>query len=155
MIKFFVPGVLPSTTAQQKGVRIAVNRSTGRAVPTFYKKSKVAAAESMYDMMLSLHAPQIPLVGPVQILIVMVWPPLKKDKSNKFTYKTTKPDFDNASKAIIDSMTRLGYWEDDAQIVQATITKMHGPKCGLYVSVDHFADEYLTMEHFAEEMANV
>lgn len=154
MIKFFVPGVLPSTTAQQKGVRIAVNRSTGRAVPMFYKKSKVAAAESMYDIMLSLHAPQIPLVGPVQILIVMVWPPPKKDKSNRFTYKTTKPDFDNASKAIIDSMTRLGYWEDDAQIVRATITKMHGPKPGLYVSYGYFVDEDIAIEFFGE-LANV
>ena len=136
MIKFFVPCTLPSTTAQQKGVSIAVNHRTGRLSPMFYKKKKVAEAERMFDSMLASHAPQIPLYGPVEITICMVWPPLKKDKSGKFSFKSTKPDFDNASKAIIDSMTRLGYWGDDAQIVRSTITKLHGPKHGLYIEIE-------------------
>ncbi len=38
-------------------------------------------------------------------------------------FHTQRPDFDNASKSAADALTAIGAWNDDAQIVRATICK--------------------------------
>ncbi len=31
---------------------------------------------------------------------------------------TVKPDVDNLAKQLLDAMTRMGFWEDDRQVVE-------------------------------------
>lgn len=45
----------------------------------------------------------------------------KKPKTTKRT--NPRGDIDNYAKAIMDAITKLGYWEDDDQVVTATMHK--------------------------------
>lgn len=51
--------------------------------------------------------------------------PLKADAPN---FKTGKPDADNAAKAVMDALTDIGAWHDDAQVVRLTVRKEY--ECG-------------------------
>lgn len=42
------------------------------------------------------------------------------------TYPTGKPDLDNYAKAIMDCLTQLRLWRDDAQVVELTTRKLYG-----------------------------
>ena len=46
-------------------------------------------------------------------------------KSSAPYWHTSKPDFDNVAKAACDALTHLGVWKDDAQVVQAHVTKRY------------------------------
>lgn len=46
-------------------------------------------------------------------------------KPNAPKYKTGKPDADNAAKAIMDALTDIGVWRDDAIIVHLEVTKVY------------------------------
>jgi Holliday junction resolvase RusA-like endonuclease len=41
-----------------------------------------------------------------------------------------KPDVDNLAKAVMDCLTTVGLWRDDAQVVRQVITKLYAPKGG-------------------------
>jgi Holliday junction resolvase RusA-like endonuclease len=45
--------------------------------------------------------------------------------ADKMVRHTAKPDTDNAAKAILDCMTMLGWWRDDAQVAELTVTKWY------------------------------
>lgn len=53
---------------------------------------------------------------------------------------TTKPDWDNAAKAICDAMNAVVF-VDDAQIVRAFVTKIYAEKPGVDVKVEAFAPQ--------------
>lgn len=56
---------------------------------------------------------------------------------------TTKPDRDNADKAILDAMTRAGVWEDDQQVCLGPVRKWYAAKgCGpgVVVLAEHLGD---------------
>jgi Holliday junction resolvase RusA-like endonuclease len=40
-------------------------------------------------------------------------------------YHTGKPDFDNTAKAVSDALTQIGFWRDDALVVQCLVTKCY------------------------------
>lgn len=40
-------------------------------------------------------------------------------------YCESKPDADNLSKAVLDCLTRIGAWEDDAQICELLVVKRY------------------------------
>lgn len=40
-------------------------------------------------------------------------------------YPTSKPDFDNLTKAVADELTQLSVWQDDAQIVDHAFHKRY------------------------------
>lgn len=44
-------------------------------------------------------------------------------KPNAPIHKTGKPDADNAAKAVMDALTDIGAWHDDAQIVKLGVSK--------------------------------
>lgn len=46
--------------------------------------------------------------------------PLKADAAQ---FKTGKPDADNAAKAVMDALTDIGAWHDDAQVVNLVVRK--------------------------------
>lgn len=40
-------------------------------------------------------------------------------------HKTGKPDLDNAAKAVMDALTDIGAWQDDALVADLRVTKVH------------------------------
>ena len=49
--------------------------------------------------------------------------------------KVTRPDADNCAKALVDSLTTLQFFRDDAQIAELTISKWHGPEGSVSISI--------------------
>ena len=51
------------------------------------------------------------------------------------SYRVTKPDTDNLNKALKDCMTELGFWADDAQVVEEQIGKYWSDTPGIFVEI--------------------
>jgi len=51
---------------------------------------------------------------------------------------STKPDADNLAKAVMDALTQLNAWRDDAQVVQLHASKLYdnggGPGCKITIA---------------------
>ena len=70
--------------------------------------------------------------GPVTVLLHFAFKRpkghLRRDGSVKptaETYHTGKPDCDNAAKAVLDALTTLGAWGDDAQVARLVVGKTY------------------------------
>jgi len=46
-----------------------------------------------------------------------------------------KPDLDNLAKAVLDALTALGFWRDDAQVIRLLVTKAYGPRAGCRIQL--------------------
>lgn len=46
-------------------------------------------------------------------------------RDNAPSWVTTKPDLDNLEKAVLDALTNIGLWRDDAQVVGVLKTKSY------------------------------
>lgn len=85
-------------------------------------KTEIAAAAY-------LALPDNPLPGPLVLQIDFFFPRPKKHyakaglrRGAPFWHRS-KPDADNAAKAVMDALTTLGVWEDDAQVAQLVVRK--------------------------------
>lgn len=120
---FFLPIIPPTKTNQEKGINFKSRR--------VYTTSELRDVEAKFDAYLFPHRPDEPLTGAVRLLVHWMFPVTGKHKDGE--WKTTKPDIDNAVKTLIDRMTRLGYWKDDAQIVGLLIEKRYSEIPGVYI----------------------
>lgn len=70
-----------------------------------------------------------PIEGPVGISVVFLMPRpkylLKRTSPTGRVAHTGKPDADNMLKAVMDALTQIGVWRDDAQITDSTIVKRY------------------------------
>ncbi len=140
VIEFFAPCNPPKTTAQTN-TRIAVRG--GHAVA--YKGKEGREVEQLLAAVFAPHCPETPLDGPLRLDLEITWLPRSADigtkaKSKRFEnggkiWCDTKPDWDNASKAIVDIMAKLGFLIDDKTIVFATVKKYFGLRPGIRVSL--------------------
>lgn len=122
MINIIIPGEPDTATAQEKGVKIVRSR-TGRLYPQFYEKKKVKEAKENLASYLRFITPTEPMTGPIGIKIDYYFGRGSYPKKYTGTPKTTKPDLDNMAKALLDVMTKLHFWIDDAQVVNLQISK--------------------------------
>jgi Holliday junction resolvase RusA-like endonuclease len=83
------------------------------------------------------HLPSQPITGPVEVLIDAYFPRPKTHyrsngqvKDSAPRWHTSKPDAENVSKAVLDSLTNLGAWVDDSQVVKLTVTKRYAHNIG-------------------------
>lgn len=93
-------------------------------------KSQIAAAAREAKAI-----PAEPWTEPVALNLSFVMPrPKSHYRSGKHagqlkleapTWHTGKPDADNLAKAVMDSMTTLGFWRDDQQVAQLRIRKIY------------------------------
>lgn len=85
--------------------------------------------------------------GPLRVAIRFVFPRPKshhrKDGSLKAgspEFHTAKPDADNAAKAVLDALTEIGVWPDDAQVAQLWVSKRYGDP-GAFVEISKLDGE--------------
>ena len=99
-MEFFMEMRPPTSTAQMKKVRVVQGR------PMFYEPKAVKDAKAV--LVAGLLPPQSLVTG----------------RSHKHDeWRSTRPDTDNIEKLLKDCMTRLGFWEDDAQVARETVEK--------------------------------
>ena len=140
LVSFFVACEPPKTTAQQKGVAFTGGR------PRFYKKAKVAATETLYSLLLRKHAPKAPLGGPLQVWVEITFPWRKGDSQAvrrlwKRIPHPVRPDADNLEKTLLDVMSKLGFWSDDAQVADLRLRKFFGDVPGIGIAIGEAVGE--------------
>jgi len=75
------------------------------------------------------HLPAVPLSGPVRVDAEFYFRrPQRLQKKNSpsgFIPHIARPDIDNCYKAAADCLTQIGFFQDDASIVETTIRKRY------------------------------
>lgn len=143
MIAFMIDMTPPTATAQQKGVFVLGGRAH------FYTKAKVRDAENFLAAMLAPYRPPEPLEGPVYFQARWCYPYRKSEKrsvvaTGKEIPHATRPDLDNLEKNLLDVMTRLQFWGDDAQVFTKSTAKVWGPKGYLAIAIKTEAELFNT-----------
>lgn len=64
---------------------------------------------------------------------------LVKDGAPRF--HTSKPDADNAAKAVLDALTQIGAWHDDAQVAELNVLKVYGETPGVLIVIEELSGE--------------
>jgi len=92
-----------------------------------------------------LFVPATPITGPVSVDIALRFPrPKSHYRTGKHAgelrpdapiWHTAKPDRDNAEKAILDCLTRLAIWRDDAQVCCGQVTKRWHTQGGATITI--------------------
>ena len=124
MLKFTLP-IVPTAQAR---VKVAVRGKFAQA----YKTAGQKANERTLEACLLRHVPDKPMTGPLRLDFVAYLPvprsDSKKAREGKLSGEilpTKKPDLDNVCKNLLDCMTRLQFWHDDAQLVILTCRKSY------------------------------
>jgi Holliday junction resolvase RusA-like endonuclease len=112
------PRQLP--TAQQKGERVIMGKG-GKPFIHHFEKSKVSRGRRLLENAILDAIGDKPIVKAekgtaVYVAVSFVYPLGSQPKRMAGKYKTTRPDGDNLVKGLFDSCTRLGFWDDDAQL---------------------------------------
>lgn len=100
-----------------------------------WKRNVKAAAQVAWDGM--------PFIGPVRVSLVFHFA-RPASHYNKAGLKPTapkrwhdqKPDRDNLDKAVLDALTDLGVWRDDAAVCDGTILKVWSSSPGCHVTIE-------------------
>lgn len=123
MISFFMPMLPPTTTFQDK----KINWKT----KSIYESSEAKAARQKLEAHLAKHKPDKPLADEVGLRVMWVFPGDHKE----LKWKKTKPDLDNLNKAFMDTMAKLGFFKDDAQVCYLSVSKCSGLVSGVFVEM--------------------
>ena len=123
----------PTITAQQKGVRVVHGK------PFFYEKAEVTNARRKIEWAMKRYVPDEPIQGPV-ILSVALGVPTKDKKKLKKEWKDTRPDLDNMLKLLLDCLTEMQVFRDDAQIVQLHSQKKWSAEGYIHIKITEIED---------------
>lgn len=133
VINLFFEEGLPRATAQQKGEAVRYTRS-GQAYIQHYKKEKVKALHNEFAYRLKRYAPPVPSEDPIRLIVFLGFDVKEKQLWGK--YKTTRPDGDNYIKELKDVMTEIGFWKDDAQVVDERVVRTYAEKGSITIQVE-------------------
>ena len=113
-MEFDLSIIPPTVTAQEHRIRVVGGK------PMFYDTARLKMARNTFESILRHHAPEVPLEGPVSLTVEWRFS-TKTHPEGK--WRVTRPDTDNLQKLLKDCMTRVGFWNDDAQVCRETVTK--------------------------------
>lgn len=129
MIEFFLPlKKIPTVTHQQKKVRVVNGK------PQFYEPEELKEARELFMSLLTSHAPDIPLDGPLRLTTKWLFPRIKGTVNGQ--YKHTKPDTDNLVKLLKDCMERTGFYVNDSRVASDIVEKFWADTVGIYVKLE-------------------
>lgn len=134
-VQFFMPIKIPTVTAQERRVLPGKVCKDGKHTrPLFIDTPELANARGLYIAHLAQHKPENKLTGPLALRIVWCF---KSTKSNpRGSWKMTKPDTDNLIKLFKDCMTKVGFWNDDAQVAWELQEKRYDDIEGIFVQIN-------------------
>ena len=125
---------VPRTTAQQQKIAVI----NGKVLK--YDDKNLKATKRAYTDMLRLYVPDVMHESAVSVSICYYFERPKSVKKNAI-YKITRPDLDNLAKALLDVMTKLGFWVDDSLIAKLHLTKKYAKgDVGIKILIDGIDD---------------
>lgn len=121
--------------------RPRMNTYTGRA----YTPNKTKNYEYLVRQLFVYKYPEFePIVGRVKLSIIAYFELPKSISKQKeaemlagIISPTKRPDIDNITKIILDALNKFAY-EDDAQIIEATIIKKYARTPRVLVKIEEF-----------------
>lgn len=127
-IEFMIMGQPPKHTAQGSST-VLKNFKTGKYFIGKKANSNATQDKNYLLAMLIPHRPKTPLQGAIKCEIELFYS-WRKSETKKNISKgempvITKPDCDNLAKQILDCLTRLNFWNDDAQVFDLRIVKKY------------------------------
>lgn len=128
MIQVFLPMVPPTATGQMRAVRVVGGK------PVFYDPPAVIETRAKLEAALAPHRPAQPIEEPIRLVVKWLFP--RGECHTDGAWKTTRPDIDNSMKLLLDAMTRLGYWRDDAQVCSMILEKFWAETPGIFLRVE-------------------
>jgi len=135
--QIFIPCVPPKATHQ--GSAMILRRKDG--TPFVGKASNSAGAKAKKTLLTLLlcHAPKRSFEGPTEVEVKLVFPwrksEPKKNKALGIMPMVTKPDLDNLSKMIVDSMADANWFSGgDQQVHLLTLSKWWGDEVGITIT---------------------
>ena len=110
-----------SAKAFVRGNRAFITSDNPKLKPYRHTLTQVAMETASRDAL------SVPLCARgVAVEVSIVWTLAKpKSKAKRIIHITTKPDTDKLARAVLDSLTGVGY-EDDAQVVSLYARKQYG-----------------------------
>lgn len=137
----FLPCVPPKATHQ--GSAMILRRRDG--TPFVGKASNSAGAKAKKNLLnlLCSESPDKPFEGATEVVIRLVFPwrksEPKKNRVNGILPMTTKPDLDNLSKMLVDSMAEANWFAGgDQQVFLLTLSKWWGDEVGIAIHTREF-----------------
>jgi Holliday junction resolvase RusA-like endonuclease len=132
VLEFFIPmAKVPTCTHQEKQVAVVKGK------PQFFEPPELKAARAKLEAHLAQHIPTSRYTGAVRLMVKWLFPVKGTHRSGE--WKTTKGDLDNLAKMLLDVMTHLGYWQDDALITSMVLEKFWADKPGIYIRIEEVA----------------
>jgi len=135
--QIFIPCVPPKATHQ--GSAMILRRKD--VTPFVGKASNSAGAKAKKTLLTLLlcHAPKRSFEGPTEVEVKLVFPwrksEPKKNKALGIMPMVTKPDLDNLSKMIVDSMADANWFAGgDQQVHLLTLSKWWGDEVGITIT---------------------
>lgn len=101
-----------------------------------YTPKTTRVFESTAAELIAKHSPPTLLVGPVHLGVLFVLPRpksmcRKKDPDFETTPCAKRPDLDNLTKSLVDSINNSGQvWRDDSQVQHMIVEKVYSEKSG-------------------------
>ena len=128
----------PTATAQQKGV------DTRGYKPRFYTKSSVLNVQRMYKLgiLQEFRSAGVPIPffdGPVGVSVKFTFS--VKNRRLWGRYKETKPDGDNLVKVLLDVLTQLHFWRDDAVVAVLRVEKRYGETSRVEIELEELKND--------------
>ena len=128
-LEFFMPMNPPTVTAQEHKVNVRNGK------PVFFDPPDLKAARQKLLDHLAQYRPENWIGGPIELTVT--WCFHTEDVRLDGTWKITRPDTDNLDKLLKDCMTKLHFWNDDAQVCREIIEKfwVNTSLPGIYVRI--------------------
>lgn len=123
MIQFFIPGEPKPRKAPTFGLKRAYHQEGPNTA--WHDRIHVSALQ---------HRPEHPLAGPIRLDITFFFHRPKDKKYIGVEYKTSRPDWDNLCKLLMDALNGV-IFVDDAQACDVRITKKYGEP-GVMITVE-------------------
>lgn len=141
MIEFFVPGV---PKAQPRQYRFAKKLPDGRVIARAITPNTAENWKNQVATAAQHLIPAQPIPGAIYLTLAFQMPRPKAHFTKKGLRPaapvphTSKPDCDNLGKAVMDALSVLQFWGDDAQVCQLYITKRYDeqPGCRVWLKAE-------------------
>lgn len=136
MISFFANG-LPKG---QPRVKAWARKTAAGPVARVYDPGTADGWKSIIAAAAQPYRPPVPLLGPVILTLGFRFPRPKRllrrhDPLGEIPH-TAKPDADNLAKAVLDVLTQIGFWRDDAVVTTLVVSKTYVRKDSGAAGVD-------------------